>query len=409
MKIKEQYNKYSITIFLVFSIAVLLIVGAMEIKSTHDQQVILEDSVESQLISISIAARELIDVDEFMKYNTTEDMIANQDAYMKTRMDLRILAAETGAKYIYVLKQAPDGSGIFIFDTDVEDDEVFIEYELAEVHKQAFKGQKSAGTLNLVDEYGSYNTGAVPINKNGHVVGIVSADIEDTHIRRSRQQSIQNIAILLILLVSVMGLMLYRLRVLMNDIKKMHQKLEHDAKYDAVTGLPNRKYLMEYLETITGDNPEAPFALLFVDLDNFKRVNDTAGHDAGDALLRDIASYLERSTKHAKSFRPTAGPLNIAARVGGDEFIQVIQGVESEQEIMEIANHLLAGFQSPEFDHYVKKFQVGMSIGIALYPYHTKNFHVLIKYADIAMYHSKRAGKNMSSFYDEDMEAIPEK
>lgn len=138
-------------------------------------------------------------------------------------------------------------------------------------------------------------------------------------------------------------------------------------------------------------------------MDNFKLVNDNAGHDAGDELLRHIAQYLDSTAENAKSFRPSAGQLNIAARVGGDEFIQVVNGVDTAEKAAEVAKHLLENFQSEQIDRYIEKYKVGMSIGVALYPYHSANYHVLIKYADVAMYHAKHGGKNQYRIYTEEM------
>lgn len=183
----------------------------------------------------------------------------------------------------------------------------------------------------------------------------------------------------------------------------MQTKLKRQALYDNVTNLPNRQYLMDYLARLTSGPEKTPFAILFIDLDNFKLVNDNAGHDAGDELLRHIAQYLDSSAENVKSFRPSAGQLNIAARVGGDEFIQVVNGVDNEEKAAEVARHLLDNFKSEHVDRYIDKYNVGMSIGVALYPFHSDNYHVLIKYADVAMYHAKHGGKNQYTIYTDEM------
>lgn len=409
MVIKTQYNKHIIGITAVFCLIVFGLVSFMNLKNTWDLQAILENSVKSQLTSISYAAQEVIDIEKFMTYNSNEDKDADLENYNATLRQLRALCTNTGAEYIYLLKKLDDGRVVFVFDTDPEDEEVFIEYDIEEVHAEAFEGKESAGVLNLVDEYGSYNTGAIPIWYNGRVVGIIAVDIEDHHIRASQQQATINAIVLSVLLVLTMGIMLWGMSRMMKRIRKMYAKLEWDAHYDAVTGLPNRKHLIEYLDHMVTESPDLPFALLFIDLDNFKHVNDTAGHDAGDELLRHIAEYLNHTTENTVSFRPSAGQLNIAARIGGDEFIQVVQGVETEEQAAGLAKNLLDGFTKYGDDRFIKKYNVGMSIGVALYPYHSDNYHVLIKYADLAMYHSKRAGKNTYNIYNDEMEAKDEK
>ena len=190
----------------------------------------------------------------------------------------------------------------------------------------------------------------------------------------------------------------------------MQKKLFDMANYDVLTGLPNRQYLMNYLTEISQKalEQQASFALLLIDLDNFKSVNDNAGHDAGDELLRDIAKYLDSMNSNSKSFRPPPGLLNVSARIGGDEFIQIIYNVETIDEVEKVAKKLLDNFRSHVNNRNVEKYHVGLSIGAALFPYHTNNYNVLIKYADIAMYNAKSGGKNAYCIYSDDMHQVDE-
>lgn len=410
-KAKRSANRRMRALVGIMVFFILLILGVavtLTLKNTSDLQHILQESIKSQLISISVAARDRIDVDKFEQYNSLEDTKADQGAYGRTITNLRIMAEELGAKYIYALKKIDDRY-FFVFDTDMDNTEIFIEYTLSPIHEAAFAGKEVAGVMNVQDQYGTFNTGAVPIWKDGRVIGIVCTDIEDVYL----SQSIHTARINTILLVSILLLALiflfYVLLHLLRRINRIQQELERMAHYDSLSGLPNRQCLLEYLGEITQENRAAPFALLFIDLDNFKAVNDGAGHDAGDELLRHIAAYLGSAEHgHATAFRPAAGRLNIAARIGGDEFIQVIEGVSTKQEAADVAQRLLDGFTSAQIDRYVEKYKVGMSVGVALYPYHTDDFHVLINYADIAMYHAKRAGKNQYRVYEDEMSATAE-
>lgn len=235
-------------------------------------------------------------------------------------------------------------------------------------------------------------------------MGVVCADIEDTFLQQNRNVIWRNTILLVGVLVVTMGALLAAVIVLVRRVGMMQEKLQHQAHYDTITGLPNRQYLLDYLAKITSDTKHAPFALLFIDLDNFKAVNDGAGHDAGDELLRHVAKCLELDGENAKSFRPAAGILNIAARVGGDEFVQVVTGVDNEKAAGEAAQRLLDHFaENASANRYVEKYDVGLSVGVALYPYHTENYHVLIKYADVAMYNAKRQGKHRYSLYTDEM------
>ena len=393
-----------IAITVAFIIIVLGIVAGMDIKNTMELQSILEESVKSQLISISIAAREMINVDAFDRYNSVKDTAQDSAAYQQTLTQLRQLATNVGASYIYALKMI-DGVPMFVFDTDVENPEIFIPYELSPVHEAAFAGKESADVMNVEDLYGTFNTSAVPIWKDGRVIGIISTDIEDVYLQQSRKAATTNAIILLIVMVIAMGVLLAFVIVLLKRVERMQSHLAHLAHHDTITGLPNRQYLLEFLGNVTSpkNKKQTPFALFFIDLDNFKQVNDRAGHEAGDELLRSIAQYLDSAHEGVKAFRPAAGKLNIAARIGGDEFVQVVSGISTVEEAAKAAERLLEGFKTQVSDRYIEKYGVGLSIGVALYPYHTTNYHVLIQYADVAMYYAKRAGKNTYRVYEDEM------
>jgi len=195
---------------------------------------------------------------------------------------------------------------------------------------------------------------------------------------------------------------------LARNVHKIQDKLFKMANYDVLTGLPNRQYLMSYLPKTAEKaiKKQIPFAFMLIDLDNFKQVNDGAGHDAGDELLCRFAKYLNNVHENSKSFRPPAGALNVSARIGGDEFVQIIPGVATIEEAHNVAKKVLENFGAHFNDRFVTKYQVGLSIGVALYPYHTENFNVLIKYADLAMYHAKKNGKNAYSVYSDEMSVM---
>lgn len=396
---KKEF-KVLLVLVLLFFACILMIAAGLNIKNSVNLRNILADSVKSQLISISITAREMIDIEAFMAY--TDDTVAELPAYQETLHKLRALANSVGANYIYALKRQGDHY-VFVFDTDEEDPSIFIPYELSPVHEAAFAGRNVADIMNVEDEYGSFNTGAVPLIHNGQVVGIISTDIEDTYLASSYNTALWNAILLLSILFLVMAVVFVLIVRLFRRIRVMQGKLERQALYDAVTGLPNRQYLMDYLTWLTQDPDKTPFGLFFIDLDNFKTVNDKAGHDAGDELLRQIADYLDASTANAKSFRPSPGRVNIAARVGGDEFIQVVVGVDTHEKAADVALQLLEGLKTANVSRYAEKYNVGLSIGAALFPYDTSDYHVLIKYADIAMYNAKHGGKNQYRLYVDEM------
>ena len=399
-----KFKRTVLTVFCCLFVVVYVVVLGVSIKTHNEAQALLEDSVCKQLISVSVAAREIIDVDEFLTY-TDESMMEEAD-YQATLAKLRDLQAKVGAAYIYALREL-DGAAMFILDTDPEG--TFDSYDLYPVHEDAFEGKESASIMNVQDEWGSFNTGAVPIVKDGQVVGIVSVDIEDELVSQSRSAGRMNLILLSTALSLMLLAILLVLNILLKKLKGVQDELHRMAHFDKLTNLPNRQYLFNQLSELSSKKPRVPFALFFVDLDNFKKVNDSAGHDAGDELLRHISHYLEQPRKDSQVFRPTAGRLNVTARIGGDEFIIVVNGMETAEEAAAYAQDLLDHFRDENISRFIDDYNVGLSIGVALFPHHTEDFNVLLKYADIAMYHAKRSGKNQYRVYEETMEPKAEK
>ena len=393
--------------FAAFCVIILVVAMLISVKANNESKRILEGNVTSQLLAACSIAKDRIDVDLFLSISSLED-IENNPEYDKALNCLRQLADEVGAKYIYALREV-DGVYRFIFDTDIEAPDPIGIYPLSEVHAKAFDGIASGALMNVEDQWGSFNTGAMPIYKENQIIGIVSVDFEDTVIANNLEAAKRNTAIMAIALVIILFFMCVLVRLLLNRVKVMQDTLMKMAHYDKLTDLPNRAFLLEHLEEIFKRKKIEPFTMFFIDLDNFKKVNDTAGHDAGDELLQNIGKYLASKQSDVKVFRPSAGALTVAARVGGDEFILLLPKMNSEEEVTAFAQGLIDGFKTQVHDENVSKYDVGLSIGIAMYPKDTKNYHVLIKYADIAMYHSKRGGKNQYRIYTDDMAPKNEK
>ena len=395
-----------IIILAVMILSIFISVVSLNHKNTAELTEITRSSMEAQLIAVAHSASKLIDVEAYMSYTSLEVMQADRNAYNRVYSGLNSLGINVGAKYIYVLREI-DGVYYFIFDTDTEHDTIFLPYALSDVHRQAFEGEWAAGIMNVQDEYGSFNTGAVPIYYAREIVGIVCVDYEDRFFSESMQTAQHNQIILVATLLAVLTTLSIFLIHLLRRLAAAQQDMRRLAQNDVLTGLPNRVYLFEYLGELNQRGPQEPFAMLFIDLDNFKQVNDSAGHDAGDELLRKIAGFLQEQSssfmknaeERAVTFRPAAGVLNVSARVGGDEFIQVFPGAATVEDGCRIAEHLLKNFQAGVVSRYVDLYQVTLSIGVALYPRHTDSHHVLIKYADTAMYHAKKAGKNRYCIY----------
>jgi diguanylate cyclase (GGDEF)-like protein len=173
---------------------------------------------------------------------------------------------------------------------------------------------------------------------------------------------------------------------------QISEKHRHLAFHDALTGLPNRTLLMERLERRIASSVREPqlIALLFIDLDGFKEVNDSLGHAVGDELLIAIARKLQALVRQSDT----------AARLGGDEFVIKLDNPANRDEVQHIAERVIAVINLPvEIQGY--SVQMGGSIGIAMFPEHGNTAAALLECADAAMYEAKHAGKNRYRFTKE--------
>lgn len=203
--------------------------------------------------------------------------------------------------------------------------------------------------------------------------------------------------------------MLHIIKTNYEDLESMHEELlsneeqlrsnydhiEFLAYHDILTNLPNKLAFLDYMNAVLVSSPSDSkmHAVYFVDLDNFKTVNDTLGHEYGDSLLVKTAQILS-------SILGTGGML---ARAGGDEFLLFRENIPSKEDAVEFASQIIDFFRNP-LDLEGEVVYVSMSIGISIYPENGISPNALIKNADIAMYKSKDTGKNKFTLFDKKME-----
>ena len=170
----------------------------------------------------------------------------------------------------------------------------------------------------------------------------------------------------------------------------LQQQVMHRAHCDELTGLPNRAMFFDRLEQsiIHARRRATRFALFFIDLDGFKEVNDTWGHEAGDFLLRQVGERLHGCVRESDTI----------ARMGGDEFTVIINDISFRRSAAIVADKVIASLSEP-FMLPENLSHVGASIGIAIYPDDGEEAEVLLNRADAAMYSVKRRGKNDRGFY----------
>ena len=179
------------------------------------------------------------------------------------------------------------------------------------------------------------------------------------------------------------------------DRRRAQAQIEQLARSDALTGLANRMAFREHLEALLRQRSAAAnLAVLFIDLDHFKAVNDTLGHPAGDALLRTAAARLVDCVRQG----------DLVARLGGDEFA-IVQSGGSPVAPRALAERLVQGF-NPAFMIDGHRVQVGVSVGVALAPQDGEEVDDLLMKADLALYEAKQAGRSTHRFFRADMVAV---
>lgn len=173
--------------------------------------------------------------------------------------------------------------------------------------------------------------------------------------------------------------------------KKREQKIHELAYFDELTGLANRRLFQDRLEQALANakRHHHQLAVLFLDLDLFKRINDTLGHQAGDEALRQVARRLQKASRAGES----------VARLGGDEFTMLVPECENLQEIEKLAQRIVAQFDLP-FHIRHNELVLTTSVGISIYPQHGHTASELLKCADAAMYQAKESGRNNYSIYN---------
>lgn len=176
-----------------------------------------------------------------------------------------------------------------------------------------------------------------------------------------------------------------------NELQTSRNALDHLAQHDPLTGLPNRRYFFERLEHAIANSKRSSksLAVLFIDLDHFKEINDTLGHAVGDRVLQTVARQLNSITRE----------IDTVARLGGDEFVILLEQFEEQKDILQIVQKLHERFQTKLLiDGH--ELTLHASIGISLYPRDGISTEQLLQYADSAMYSAKNSGRNTFSFHD---------
>lgn len=225
---------------------------------------------------------------------------------------------------------------------------------------------------------------SVPVRISNQIIGILNAASSRTNINGQEQLDI------LTTLGGLMGATLERIS-MQDEAASVLQELAYRAHYDPLTDLPNRTLFYQQLETAlaVAQTEQQQLAVLFIDLDRFKSINDTLGHTIGDKLLCAVAQQLQGILPQS----------NTVARLGGDEFVVLLPQITERATINRTAEAILNTLETPfKVDEHNIFF--GGSIGISLFPNDGTTPGALMKHADIAMYHAKEEGRNNYQFYN---------
>ncbi|MCK9294752.1 MAG: EAL domain-containing protein [Desulfobulbaceae bacterium] len=191
-----------------------------------------------------------------------------------------------------------------------------------------------------------------------------------------------------------------------NNLQQSHEQIRRLAYHDFLTGLPNRVMFLDFFKEVVANSQRHHrlCALMFIDLDNFKRINDTLGHNLGDDLLRQLARRLQEIIRKSDFISIAHGDddPNMIARLGGDEFTVLLANIRDQNDAATVARRLLLALAEP-FKLDSHEVFITISIGITVFPHDATSEEDLIKNADVAMYHAKEKGKNNFQYYSNSM------
>lgn len=231
-----------------------------------------------------------------------------------------------------------------------------------------------------MENHGQYCT---PILSQGRLLGVLNIYIPYGHPNNPEEDSfISTVA-------NTLAGLIERRR-MEAQLQEVESQLRHTAHHDPLTDLPNRRYLMEILNhsIARAQREETQLAIMFIDLDKFKQINDTLGHDIGDLLLKESSKRIKTCLRSS----------DILARLGGDEFMAVLTTVSNKDEVGLVADRIVKSLQV-SFILDGNTCHIGSSIGISFFPKDGENSDALVKCADMAMYEVKEQGRNHFRFF----------
>jgi diguanylate cyclase (GGDEF)-like protein len=247
-----------------------------------------------------------------------------------------------------------------------------------------FNNQHPDDTLRLIDAVKESAQQLTPLNLEYRVI-VQTQGIRWRHVKAQPEQHADGSVIWHGLITDI------------TERKEAEERIHHMAQYDQLTDLPNRALLSDRLQQALSiaKRKQSRLALLFLDLDKFKPINDSLGHAIGDLLLKKAAIRMQHCMRESDTI----------ARIGGDEFVVLIPNIETDEDAQLVAEKIRAALEQPfEIEGYV--LNISTSIGIAIYPEQGEDEIELAKNADVAMYYAKQSGRNAIRRYDASMKVM---
>jgi len=397
----------------------LLVVGAGTLGLWVRATQTLHDNFSRYLIELAQVASQFVDPHLHSALRRPEQI--NDPEYKRAVEPLRrIRAAVTDVHYIYTV--VADGDDVrFVLDAadpgrrgpnGIEDQsgvwEIYKERDpamLEALGDSQHVGRAAATERPFSDQWGTFMTGWAPlVDGSGRQIGALGVDV-DASVYLARMAAAQRQALLGLapagFLLVILGIVFYRIR--LHGLADAHA-LSYAARRDKLTGLPNRALFMQRLQIAVARvqaAEQALFAVLFLDFDRFKLVNDTLGHKAGDELLRQISHRLQ-TTLRADDTLSSSERGNLVARFGGDEFLVLLNDLSHAADASRVAERILSAL-APAYHILGAEVHSSASIGIVTSEQCRESAEEIVRNADVAMYEAKRSGLACSIVFNDAM------
>ena len=395
----QEKNKYPLMALQVVWLVIVVIAGMIYIRYTWIR---IENRNSEDVLQIARSIEVMLPKDDLKQLEAKAGDI-DKPQYRIVKNTLKeIIRVNPKVRFAYVYVEQNDKL-YFIADSEPENSTDYSppgqEYTEADIaYFRPFKDGKEFITGPVTDRWGRWVSILVPVTDpaSGKTIAVFAMDF-NAKLWGSLQlieviESVMSFVFLLLVL-----FMLVRIRaknkLLKKDIterKQMEQKLEEMATHDFLTGLPNRVLLLDRftIAAALAHRNKGRLAVLSLDLDNFKSINDTLGHGAGDQVLKVISTRLRGIIRASDTL----------ARVGGEEFLLVMPETSHLEDSATLAQKILDSFIEP-FSIDGHQLHLSTSIGIALYPEDAEDLETLTRKSDAAMYYSKNHGRNQFKFF----------